>query len=137
MTDGRYVYHRYPERLTAEDLYEYTLMPTRMTSRFAISELVGATLAYPFSFSKGAPLLRVRPRVGEDGDPVEVQGMSFEDTQTRLYDLVADPGQNNPLSSPSVEKDLVDAMTRLMREADAPKELFERFGLSTDAAVHV
>lgn len=137
VTDGRYAYHRYPERLTAEDLYEYTLMPTRMTSRFAISELVGATLANPFSFSKGAPLLRVRPRVGEDGDPVEVQGMSFEDTQTRLYDLVADPGQNNPLSSPSVEKDLVDAMTRLMREADAPKELFERFGLSTDAAAHV
>ncbi len=137
VTDGRYVYHRYPEKLTAENLYEYTLMPTRMTSRFAIGELVGATLANPFSFSKGAPLLRLRPRVDEDGDPVEVQGMSYEDTQTRLYDLAADPRQTNPLRPAGVEQDLVEAMTRLMREADAPKELYERFGLCTEAAVHV
>ncbi|WP_282610555.1 sulfatase [Pelagibius sp. Alg239-R121] len=129
VTDGRYVYFRYPERFTAEDLYEYTLMPTRMTSRFAISELVGATLANPFSFSKGVPLLKLRPRAGEKGNPVEVQGMNFEDTQTRLYDLGADPHQENPLDDPETEQRLISAMTQLMREADAPDELFARFNL--------
>ena len=58
VTDGRYVYHRYPEEMTAEGLYEYTLMPTRMTSRFSIADLTGATLADPFSFTKGVPVLR-------------------------------------------------------------------------------
>jgi len=129
VTDGRYVYHRYPKTLTADGLYEYTLMPTRMTSRFAISELVDATLANPFAFSKGAPLLKLKPRANETGDVVEVQGMNFEDTQTRLYDLHADPSQTTPLNNPEVEERLVAEMIRLMHAADAPQEMFERFDL--------
>ena len=129
ITDGRYVYHRYPERLTADGLYEYTLMPTRMTSRFSIRELAGATLANPFDFSKGVPLLKLKPRTNEAGDTIEVQGMSFEDTQTRLYDLWADPGQTTPIEDPKTEARLVAAMTQLMHEADAPLELFDRFNL--------
>lgn len=129
ITDGRYVYHRYPEKLTAEGLYEYTLMPTRMTSRFAISELVEATLANPFDFTKGAPVLRVSPRANADGDVVEVQGMNFEDTQTRLYDLEKDPRQENPMDAPEIEARLVAALIQQMRDADAPNELFMRFDL--------
>lgn len=130
VTDGRYVYHRYPKNLTADGLYEYTLMPTRMSSRFAISELVKATLANPFNFSKGAPLLKLKPRANDAGKTVEVQGMNFEDTQTRLYDLHSDPEQKTPINNPTIEARLVAEMSRLMREADAPQELFKRFDLT-------
>ena len=135
ITDGRYVYYRYPEKLTAEGLYEYTLMPTRMTSRFSIKELTDATLENPFGFSKGVPLLKLRPRANEVGDTIEVQGMNFEDTQTRLYDLWADPKQTSPINDPKTEARLVAAMIELMQEADAPVELFDRFNLiRTEAA---
>ena len=137
VTDGRYVYHRYPEKLTVDGLYEYTLMPTRMTTRFSISELVGATLANPFDFSKGVPLLKLKPRANEAGEAIEVQGMDFADTQTRLYDLDNDPGQTTPIDDLEIEARLVAAMTRLMLEADAPPELFERFNLTHERAAHV
>jgi hypothetical protein len=129
VTDGRYVYYRYPEVMNADELYEYTLMPTRMTSRFAISELVDATLVEPFSFSKGVPLLKLKPRTDDEGIPLEVQGLTLADTQTALFDLQTDPEQKNPISVPDVEARLVQAMVRLMREADAPAELFTRFNL--------
>ena len=106
-------------------------MPTRMTSRFAIKELVDATLVDPFSFSKGVPLLKLSPRTDDDDAPIEVQGLPFEDTQTALYDLHADQGQKNPLNAPEKEAELVRSMIRLMQEADAPEELFTRFDLSS------
>ena len=137
ITDGRYVYYRYPERLTADGLYEYTLMPTRMTSRFSIKELADATLANPFNFSKGVPLLKLKPRTNEVGDTIEVQGMNFEDTQTRLYDLWADPKQTSPINDPKVEARLVATMIDLMHEADAPAELFDRFDLTHNEAFDV
>jgi len=129
VTDGKHVYHRYPEKMTADELYEYTLMPTRMTSRFAISDLVDATLVEPFSFSKGVPLLKLKPRRDEDGAPVEVQGMKLQDTTTALYDLETDPTQKKPLDAPEIEAKLSTTMTDLMHQADAPEELFARFGL--------
>jgi arylsulfatase A-like enzyme len=129
VTDGRYVYHRYPKSMTAQGFYEYTLMPTRMTSRFAIDELLGATLAAPFDFTKGVPVLKLKPRTNDAGEAIEVQGMNFEDTQTRLYDLHTDPGQTAPIDDPAIESRLVAEMIRLMRACDAPQEMFERFDL--------
>jgi len=129
VTDGQHVYFRYPQNMSADELYEYTLMPTRMTSRFAISELVDATLVDSFSFTKGVPLLKLKPRTDSDGIPVEVQGMKLEDTKTTLYDLHADPKQSQPLDAPDIEDKLINSMTELMREADAPEELFSRFDL--------
>jgi len=136
VTDGRYVYFRYPENMSAEELFEYTLMPTRMTSRFAISELVDATLVNSFSFTKGVPLLKLKPRTDSDGMAVEVQGMGLEDTQTALYDLYADPKQSSPLAAPVVEEKLIKAMADLMHEADAPEELFSRFGLVRESRLN-
>lgn len=130
VTDGRHVYFRYPEVMNAENLYEYTLMPTRMTSRFSISELVDATLVDSFSFTKGVPLLKLKPRTDADGVPIEVQGLAIEDTQTVLFDLQADPAQETPIDSIEKEAELTRIMSRLMQEADAPEELFERFALS-------
>jgi len=58
-----------------------------------------------------------------------VQGSEYVDTTTRLYDLVADPKQQTPIDAPDVEARLVGEMSKLLREADAPPELFERLEL--------
>jgi arylsulfatase A-like enzyme len=136
VTDGRYVYQRYPDTMTAEGLFEYTLMPTRMTARFAIDELQGATLVAPFDFTKGVPVLKLKPRANDAGEVVEVQGMSFEDTQTRLYDLHSDPDQTAPIDDPIIEARMIAELTRLMRETDAPPEMFDRFGLNQKEAAY-
>lgn len=129
VTDGQYVYFRYPETLNADNLNEYTLMPTRMTTRFAISELVDATLTNEFSFTKGAPILKLKPRTDKNGMTGEVQGLSLEDTQTALFDLHKDPEQKNAIVDAVTEQRLVQLLSSLMREADAPDELFKRFDL--------
>jgi hypothetical protein len=48
---------------------------------------------------------------------------------TVLYDLVADPAQEQPISDPAVERRMIALLVRLMRENDAPPEQFERLGL--------
>ena len=132
ITDGTHVYHRYPENLSADGLYEYTLMPTRMTSRFTISDLVGATLTDPFKFTKGAPVMKLKPRTNEEGNPVECQGMSFDNTKTQLYNLDTDPKQENPITNPEIEAKLVAEMIHHMKCADAPAEMYARFNLELD-----
>ena len=130
ITDGRYTYFRYPEKMTAENLFEYTLMPTRMTSRFSIQELAGSTLSNPFAFSKGLKLLKLKPKISEEGEPLEVQGMSYEDTKSQLFDISKDPTQENSFEDPIIKKYLLNEMYQLMKQADAPSELFERFKLN-------
>ncbi len=51
------------------------------------------------------------------------------ENETRLYDLVADPGQQVPLADAGREERMVAAMAALMRAADAPPEAFDRIGL--------
>ena len=116
--------------MSASGLYEYTLMPTRMTSRFSIKELSDLTLSDPFEFSKGLKLLRVRPKVSDNNDPLEVQGMSFEDVISLLFDISKDPDQKIELDKPEVINYLLTEMSELMKKADAPQELFERLKLN-------
>jgi arylsulfatase A-like enzyme len=116
VTDGRYVYMR-AGRPNGE-LYRYTLMPVTMRG-FANCELLGqATLAQPFSFTKGAKLLRFGGRTTPG------------DTRTLLWDVQNDPQQTTPLTDPAVEQRMIDHMTRLMRACDAPAEQFDRLGIA-------
>ena len=106
-------------------------MPTRMTSRFSIEELAGATLSDPFSFTKGLKLLKLKPKVSEDGVPLEVQGMSFEDTRSQLYDVLKDPKQESPFEDLNIVNYLLREMSQHLKLSDAPEESFGRFGLKT------
>ena len=126
--DGRYSYFRYPTLPNAEALNEYTLMPTRMTERFSINDLIGATLVDSFSFTKGAPLLKLRPKINEEGEPVEVQGMGFEDWQSALYDQASDPKQVEPIINSDIEESLCQQIIENMMRLDAPVEAYKRFG---------
>jgi arylsulfatase A-like enzyme len=115
VTDGRYVYMRAG---SAEvPTYEYTLMPTHMAWRFQPEELRGATLAEPFSFTKGCPVLKIPNR------------RAGTDYPSMLFDTKSDPGEHNPLDDPALEKRMAALLAPLMRENDAPPEQLERLGL--------
>jgi hypothetical protein len=105
-------------------LYEYTLMPTHMRSRFAAEELRDIGLAEPFGFTKGCRTMKIAGRGW--------QGASG--FQTQLFDLASDPKQERPLDldtpgARAIEERMVAHMERLMRENEAPPEQWERLGL--------
>jgi len=119
VTDGRYVYMRAASGPENAPLYEHTLMPTHMNSRFTPDELRDAELVPPFDFTRDVPLLRVPGSAF--GDP-----SSFG---TALFDLTTDPGQEQPVLDDDVELRMVGLLLDLMRANDAPASQFERLGL--------
>jgi arylsulfatase A-like enzyme len=128
ITDGRYTYHLYPADLRTQEIYQYTVMPTHLRNRFTPEEMAGAGLVGPFPFTKGQPVLKVpvidrSPMYGNYGP-----GALLE-SDTRLYDLSVDPGQEQPIKDAGVEDHLRSLMRELMRENDAPPEAFARLGL--------
>ncbi len=125
VTDGRYVYMRASTAPENGPLYEYTLMPTRIWSRFKPSELADARLAPPFSFTKGLSTL-------------QVPGFTFANLHhygTLLFDLTIDPKQQRPLEDDAVELAMIELLLALMRATDAPAEQFERLGLPATGPV--
>lgn len=119
VTDGRYVYMRAAAGAENSPLFEHTLMPTHMDSRFAPDELLGAELVGPFTFTKGVRVLRVNGR--SFGDP-----RAFG---TLLYDLDADPDQLEPLRSAELELRMIRKLVEELNESDAPHSQYERLGL--------
>ena len=125
VTDGRYTYHRFPPDPRSQQLYQYTLMPAHIWEPFTPEELAGASLAEPMPFTKGAPVLKI---------PVIERSPMFDnygpgallESQTRLYDLAVDPGQNTPISSAEIEHAMILLMRDVMRANDAPPEAYAR-----------
>ncbi|QCR38135.1 sulfatase [Nissabacter sp. SGAir0207] len=121
ITDGEGVYMRCPREPGASNLYEYTLMPTRIDSPFAPHELREMRLHPGFNFTQGAQVLQI-PATFRYLDP-----WRFGD---KLYDLRSDPEQRQPLDDPARALAYAQAMIPLMKAHDAPPELYVRFGLS-------
>ena len=119
VTDGRYVYMRAPARRENTPLYNYTLMPTHMNKMFGLEELRTAELAEPFSFTKEVPVMRMQ------ANPLQ----NTHEYGNLLFDLENDAGQEHPLDDPEAEQTMVEHLTRLLKESDAPKDQFERLGL--------
>lgn len=127
-TDGRHTYFRYPEMMESQDLFEYTLMPMHNRSLFEIRELKAAGLYRGFSFTRGAPVLRI-PAL-KDAKRSPRQG-GFAETQTCLYDLNKDPGQNHPFRDENVEEAMLLAIADEMASHEAPDEIFRRFDIES------
>lgn len=125
VTDGRYVYMRAPVRADNTPLYEHTLMPTHMRSRFTPEELTDLELTEPFDFTKGVRTLRITGRTLINP---YTQG-------TLLFDLTEDPEQLCPLVDDEVELRMTTLMVEAMRASDAPPSQFERMGLPATGAV--
>jgi arylsulfatase A-like enzyme len=128
VTDGRYTYHRFPADLANQEIYQYTVMPTHIFEPFSPEELSLATLSEPFPFTKGAKLLKV-PVIERSPMYANYGPGALLESDTRLYDLLADPGQERPLANPAVERGLERLMVRLMSANEAPPEAFTRLGL--------
>lgn len=124
ITDGRYVYMKAP--VEGKPFYEYTLMPTHMSSIFSTQELSDVELSEPFSFTKGCKVLKIRGR-----EPMNPQS----NFGSKLYDLKADPMQEHPYEDAAREAELANEMIRLMRENEAPTERYERYGFTEDMVV--
>jgi arylsulfatase A-like enzyme len=120
---GDYVYMRGPKKEKAGALNHFTLMPMHMKSLFSPEELRKAEFGRTFSFTKGCPLLKVPGRMGAPG------GEDSVFPETMLFNLASDPHQNNPLALPEIEKEMQAQISALMKESDAPKELYEIFDL--------
>nr|WP_203645484.1 sulfatase [Streptomyces sp. SID14478] len=119
ITDGRYVYMRACAALANQPLYEHTLMPTHMMSRFTPAELTAATLEPARPFTKGAPLLRL-PGFAV-GNPHAFGSL--------LFDLETDPDQEHPLTDDALERRMASLLVDALRAEDAPSEQYERLGL--------
>jgi len=127
VTDGRHTYHRFPEDLRAQEIYQYTGMPTHLSSRFTPEELSTATLAKPFGWTKSVPLLKVpvierSPMFNNYGPGALIE------CDTRLYDLAEDPGQEKPIRDGAIEARMIDLMQARMAANEAPPEAFSRLG---------
>ena len=133
VTDGRYTYHRFPADLARQEIYQYTVMPTHIFAPFTPEELAQATLADPFPFTKGAKLLKV-PVVERSPMYSNYGPGALLESDTRLYDLAADPGQENPIDDRAVERRLEGLMARLMIANEAPPEAFRRLDLDVALA---
>lgn len=123
VTDGRYFYMRSAASEENQPLFAYTLMPTLMRSLMDPGRLQNLQLAEPFSFTKGCRTLRIPSKTG--------WFLNNPKGATALYDLQADPSQTHPLQDPTIERQMMAHLTRLMRECDAPPEQFERLGLKS------
>lgn len=119
VTDSRYVYMRAPEDPLNSPLYEYTLMPTHIRTRFTVEELQSTELAPPFSFTKGCPVLKIK------GKPWAIP----QPCKTFLFDVEKDPQQKTPLINAEVEAKMTQYLLQLMRKNDAPSEQYQRLGL--------
>jgi arylsulfatase A-like enzyme len=127
VTDGRYVYMRSCKDASNQPLYEYTLMPTEMFSRFPVGTLRQATLARPFSNTKGVAPLRIPGRALRIASPWGFGSL--------LFDLDADPAQKRPLVDDDLELRMATLMVELMRDTDAPADQFERLRLPAEGPV--
>ncbi|WP_054024408.1 sulfatase [Bacillus sp. FJAT-28004] len=119
VTDGRYVYMRAPVSKDNTPLYNYTLMPTHMRSRFSLKELQEISLQKPFSFTKGTQTLKIR-----------AAGYShFHSLGTLLFDVNEDPFQQHPIQDQNVETNMLGMLKQLMEENEAPPEQYVRLGI--------
>ncbi|MBP1852795.1 sulfatase-like hydrolase/transferase [Rhizobium halophytocola] len=129
VTDGRFTYHRYPQDLRTQEIYQYTVMPSHINKPFTPLELSAATLAGPFDWTRNVPLLKV---------PVIERSPMFDnywpgamlENDTRLYDLKTDPGQEHSLDDAEAEARMIGYMKALMTANSAPAEAFARLELS-------
>lgn len=119
VTDGRYVYMRSSVTEANAPLFEHTLMPTHMASRFSPAELEDAELVPPLSFTQGVPVLRM-------------PGLPFGSPYafgTLLFDLHTDPEQQHPIIDDALEMRMIRLLVDALRAADAPPSQYERLGL--------
>jgi len=126
-TDGRYTYFLYPREPFEQGLYQYTLMPMHMRTFFEVGEFAGASVAGDLRFTRGYPVWKLP--IQRDARANMVRRYPLLDARTVLFDLAEDPAQRTPVDRPQDEARIRAAMRALLRDNEAPAEVYERYGL--------
>jgi arylsulfatase A-like enzyme len=127
ITDGRYTYFLFPDDLQAEPLFQYTLMPTHMTSFFSSEELRAAQQVPAFDFTKGMPVMKVPLLHGTASYDAHGPGRTVDKT-TILFDLCMDPQQVAAIKDDEVAVRLRAHIVQQMKLHNAPAEAFRKLG---------
>lgn len=128
VTDGEHVLYYYPDDLTKPGLREYTLMPAHMLDYFTVDELKTATLHKGFDFTKDVPVLSIAATAEAKRIPNN-DGHAFDDIGTRLFDIIKDPKQENPLKDAGIQDRLMTGLKAVLTQHDTPAEVFEWYGI--------
>ena len=128
VTDGRYVYMRGSATDDNGPLFEYTLMPTHMRSRFAPAELRDWQRSDGFAFTKDCKVMRIPTRTPKALISADTP-MGRGRRSTLLFDVQADPGQLEPIMSTEIEARMIRLMLLEMARNECPSEQYERLGL--------
>ena len=126
-TDGRHSLFLYPREPFATDLYQYTLMPAHMRTFFESAEFESAEVLTSLPFTRGYPVWRLPVR--QDARANMTRRYPLLEAHDAMFDLATDPAQRVPLDDPALAARLRAAVADLLRAADAPVELFARYGL--------
>jgi hypothetical protein len=121
-TDGHYAYMRAPVSADNVPLRCYTHMPVHMKKAFNPEELKTMRVHPGFPFTKGMPVIQMET-------PPQHERASYHRFGTMLFDLKADPKQQNSIENPEKEAEMIKLMKKLMRENDAPEEQYKRLGI--------
>ncbi len=120
VTDGRYKL-MLAARKDAPQGYDYTLMPCHMRARFSVKEMQQAEWREPFEFTKDIHVMAVpTPNKYPAGDILKPGG-------ELLFDLKEDPNEMNPIQNEEITKRLKTAILALLKENDAPSELYDSY----------
>ena len=117
-----------------EPLYQYTYMPMHLYNMFSVQEMRTAELAEPFSFTKGCRPMKIKSGRWVEKDTHARIGYvdAFDIHENLLFNLEKDPHQMHPLHDPELENQMLDKLTVLMEENDAPAEQYERLKIDRE-----
>ena len=127
ISDGRHVYMRNPISEDGGPLYAYTAMPTGGLNRWYPREVYDRVeMGRYFGHTYNMPLYKI-PEKGQV--PQHRPGETPYTGRHMLYDVVADPCQENPLQDPALEAHFADRIRAHLRACEAPAEQYTRLGL--------
>jgi len=128
VTDGQFTYMRANVTPDNTPLFDYTLMPTHMQSRFSPRELQQWEQSEGFGFMKGCQVMKIpsrtHPLLTSADHPSGRARLS-----TLLFDLQNDPAQTAPITDVETEVRMIKLMLREMARNECPAEQYERLGL--------
>ena len=118
LTDGRYTYCR--QALPNSFLYNHTAMPSGSQGVIDRKVLAQSEFGIFLQHTAGVPHLRIRSPSHWHHDAPDFNP---------IFDLVADPQQQQPIRDPELEHRLEDRMKELLARFDAPACQYTRVGL--------
>ncbi len=119
--DGKYILMKSPEKVN-QPLVSWTLMPTNMRGFYKKHILEKGVLIDGGRFTNGIPCIKYEEQVYVD--PLQFGNL--------LFDLEADPEQENPLEDSKIMQEMCIKLKKAMDKVEAPEEEFIRIGLENN-----